>query len=56
MNAGAEVVAVLAVSVYAAGMTFLIRRVVNAVLSVRVSPAEELTGLDISQHGESLAA
>ena len=37
---------------FAFGMTWAIGKVVNAVIGLRVSSAEESVGLDISQHGE----
>jgi Amt family ammonium transporter len=49
---GAQVVAVLAVCAFAAVGTFVILRVVNRVVGLRVSPEEERMGLDISQHNE----
>ena len=44
--------AVLLTWVLAAVGTFIILKVVDAVVGLRVSEADELTGLDISQHGE----
>jgi Amt family ammonium transporter len=52
---GRQLIAVLAVGAYSAVGTLLILKATNAVMRVRVSPADEATGLDISQHGESLA-
>jgi Amt family ammonium transporter len=49
---GAQAVTVLVVSLFAAGGTFLILKVVGRVVGLRVSPEEECMGLDISQHNE----
>ena len=40
--------------IYAATVTFLIIKLIDAVIGVRVSQREEMAGLDISQHGEYL--
>lgn len=50
---GIQVVAVVATVLFAAGSTFVIVKVVDAVLGLRVAPADELVGLDIAVHGES---
>ena len=47
-----QLVAIGAVWAFAFGGTFLIVRVVQAVMGLRVSKTEEAVGLDISQHGE----
>jgi Amt family ammonium transporter len=39
--------------VYSFGMTYLIAKVVDAVMGLRVTEEEEYVGLDIAQHGES---
>jgi Amt family ammonium transporter len=39
--------------VFAGGMTFVIAKIVGAVVGLRVSAEEERDGLDQSQHGES---
>jgi len=33
-------------------MTWILGKIVNSTIGLRVSPAEESVGLDISQHGE----
>ncbi len=49
---GAQAVAVLVVCAFSAVGTFVVLRVVNRVVGLRVSPEEERMGLDISQHNE----
>lgn len=48
----AQVVAVLAVWAYAAGMTVFLLKATKAVLSPRVDREAELVGLDLTEHGE----
>ncbi len=48
----AQLVAVLAVWAYAAGMTFLIIKTVRGDLDPRVDDETEIVGLDLRQHGE----
>jgi Amt family ammonium transporter len=43
---------IAAVWVFAFGATWVLGKVVDRVIGLRVSPAEETVGLDISQHGE----
>ena len=45
--------AVAAVAIYAAGVTFVLLKLINLVVGIRVSPEEEARGLDSSQHGET---
>jgi Amt family ammonium transporter len=47
-----QLVAVVVVSVFAFGMTWILAKIVNATLGLRVTEVEERVGLDISQHGE----
>lgn len=49
---GAQVLAVVVVAVYAAGVTYGLLKFVDAVFGLRVSSKQELNGLDASQHGE----
>lgn len=49
---GAQVLAVLAVTLFAGLGTYLILKLVNRLLGLRVSPEEERMGLDLSQHNE----
>jgi len=39
--------------VYSFGMTYLIAKVIDTVMGLRVTEEEEYVGLDIAQHGES---
>ncbi len=48
----AQVIAVIATIVYAFVVTYVLAKVVDVVMGLRVSEAEEYVGLDISQHGE----
>jgi Amt family ammonium transporter len=52
---GTQLVAVLAVTAYSAIATFLILKVVDLAVGLRVDEAEEEAGLDVSQHGEAIA-
>ena len=45
----------LAVLVYAAVMTFVILQIIQLLLPLRVTPAQEHEGLDLAQHGEQLS-
>jgi len=47
-----QLAGIAAVWVFAFGMTWIIGKVVNAMVGLRVSSQEESVGLDISQHGE----
>jgi len=49
---GIQVLAVLVVSAFAFGGSYLLLRLVDVFSPLRVSPKEEEDGLDISQHGE----
>lgn len=49
---GLQVLAVVAVSLFSAGVTLVILKGVDRVVGLRVSPEEERMGLDISQHNE----
>lgn len=44
----------LAVAVYSMVGTYIILKIVNAIIPVRVSDADEQTGLDATQHGEKV--
>jgi Amt family ammonium transporter len=48
-----QLIAVVVVAVYAAAITFVLLKAINAVVGIRVSPEEEALGLDSSQHGET---
>ncbi len=43
---------VVATAAYAALGTWILLKVIDAMVGLRVSPADELAGLDVSQHGE----
>ena len=49
---GIQVLAVAIVALYSAGATYLLLKVVDALVGLRVSPEEETRGLDASHHGE----
>ncbi|MDN7025401.1 ammonium transporter [Methanoculleus sp. FWC-SCC1] len=48
-----QVVDVVVVVIYAFGVTFILAKIVDLTMGLRVSEEEEYVGLDISQHGES---
>ncbi len=48
-----QLAAVAVVWIFAFGMTWIIGRVIDVTMGLRVSETEESVGLDISQHGES---
>jgi Amt family ammonium transporter len=48
-----QLIAVVVVAAYAAGVTFVLLKVIDAVVGIRVSSEEEQKGLDVSQHGEA---
>ncbi len=49
-----QVVGLAYAGVYCAVVTFVILMVIGATLGLRVSPEEEMEGLDLSQHGEKV--
>ena len=49
---GIQLVAVVASWVYSAVMTFILLKLVDFFIGLRVPEHEELAGLDITQHGE----
>jgi Amt family ammonium transporter len=49
---GAQVAAVGVTWIFAIVMTLVIAKITDAVIGLRVSPEEEMVGLDQSQHGE----
>jgi len=49
---GKQLLAVAVVWVFSFGMTWLLAKLVNATIGLRVNETEERLGLDISQHGE----
>lgn len=50
---GAQAIAVLATAVYSFVASFVLLRLVDAAVGLRVSEDEELMGLDLSQHSEA---
>lgn len=50
---GIQVVAVVASWVFAFAGTYLILKIIDATMGLRVSREEEITGLDLSQHNEA---
>jgi len=49
---GKQLLAVLAVIAFSAAMTFIILKLINLFVGLRVADQEEVLGLDTSQHGE----
>jgi Amt family ammonium transporter len=47
-----QATAVLAAMVYSGAVSFVLLKLISLVVPLRVTPAEETEGLDISQHGE----
>jgi ammonium transporter, Amt family len=47
-----QLIGIVSVSAFAFVMTWILGKIVNSIIGLRVSPAEESVGLDISQHGE----
>jgi Amt family ammonium transporter len=47
-----QAIAVVVVGAYAAAVTWVLLKLINAAIGIRVSSAEEQSGLDVSQHGE----
>jgi len=50
---GKQLLAIIVVWVYSFGMTWVIGKLIDKVIGLRVSETEEIVGLDLSQHGES---
>ncbi|WP_456434214.1 ammonium transporter [Thermosulfuriphilus sp.] len=49
---GTQLMAVAVVGIYAFVVSLILLKVIDALLGLRVSPEEELAGLDLSQHSE----
>ena len=47
-----QLIAVLVIIIYSALFTFIIYKVVDIIIGMRVSEKEEAVGLDLSQHHE----
>ena len=50
---GAQLVALVVVIIYAFTVTWLILKLLDKTIGLRVSPEDEIDGLDLAQHGES---
>jgi Amt family ammonium transporter len=50
---GKQLLAIIVVWAFSFGMTWLIGKLIDVTMGLRVSETEEVVGLDISQHGES---
>src|ERR1700730_9980376 len=50
---GTQAVAVIATWVYSIGVTFVILKILDSTMGLRVEESEEDEGVDVSQHGES---
>jgi len=48
-----QLIAVVVVAVYAAAVTWVLLKAIDAVIGIRVSQDEEQRGLDVTQHGEA---
>ncbi len=53
MQLGVQFVGVAATIVYALAVSWLLLKLVDATMGLRVKPAEEEAGLDLTQHGET---
>jgi Amt family ammonium transporter len=49
-----HMIALVGVSIFAFGGTFILLKITDLITPLRVSAEEELEGLDLSQHGEKL--
>ncbi len=52
MQLAKQLAGVVAVGVFAFAATWILGKIVDITIGLRVSEAEEMVGLDISQHGE----
>ena len=50
-----QIVGIIAVGIYTIVVTFIIFKIVDALMGIRVSPEEEIQGLDESVHGERVS-
>ena len=48
-----QIVAILGTWIWAFAITYVILKVLDAVMGIRVTEEEEEVGLDVSQHGEA---
>jgi Amt family ammonium transporter len=49
---GKQLLAIIVIWVFSFGMTWIIGKIIDVTIGLRVSETEEAVGLDISQHGE----
>ena len=49
---GIQILAAVVTIVFSFGMTYILAKLLNASIGLRVTPMEEEVGLDISSHGE----
>jgi Amt family ammonium transporter len=49
---GTQVIAVVATWVYSAAVTFVLLKVLDATMGLRVNAEQEDEGLDVAEHGE----
>ena len=49
---GVQALGVLATAVYSFVVTFILFKIINPIAGMRVEPEDEVTGLDLTQHGE----
>ncbi|MDB6061916.1 MAG: ammonium transporter [Verrucomicrobiaceae bacterium] len=54
-NLAVQALGVIATFCYSAAMTFIILKIVAWIFGLRVTPAQEHAGLDVTQHGEQIA-
>ncbi len=52
LQVGKQLIGIVTVWTFAFGATWVIAKVIDILFGLRVTPAEETVGLDISQHGE----
>jgi Amt family ammonium transporter len=50
----AQLYGIAVTMVWSGGLTFIILKVVGAIVPLRVRHEDEIMGLDVSQHGEAL--
>ncbi|MCL5031574.1 MAG: ammonium transporter [Bacteroidetes bacterium] len=53
MQLGIQAISVIAAIIYSFAITWVILKVLDLTIGIRVNPDDEIEGLDLSQHGES---
>jgi Amt family ammonium transporter len=48
-----QIIAIVAVAAFSFAATYIIAKVLDKVIGLRVSESTEMTGLDVSDHGEA---